>query len=309
MRQSFKKFSPFLILTSVGAIFHLIANFCEKKTDGFTIAFIHSDLTYDPAWETKSISKETEAELEKVFTQKFRYLGCGGQSFVFVSEDKEYVIKFFKHRHFRKPYSLLLNIPLPGILELSRLYKLNKALFKLTRDFSSYKLAYEELQEEAGLIYIHLNKGTHLNRSLNIIDKIGIEHEIDLDKIEFVVQRRADLLYPRIDELMQRGDIHGAKQALHAVLDVIVTRCKKGIFDEDPRIHNNLGLFGQRAIFIDIGRFVRDEKRTFPSVYINDLKIIIGKRLRPWLERDHPQLITYLDEEINKLENSIREEV
>jgi len=300
--MSLKKLFPFLILVLAIVIFHLTANFCEKKTDGFSIAFIHSDLTFNPAWETKPVPEQTSQELEKVFTQRFKYLSCGGQSFVFVSENNKYVIKFFKHRHFRKPYSFLLNIPLPGILELSRLCKLNKALFKLQRDFTSYKIAYEELQEETGLIYLHLNKGTNLNRSINIIDKIGIEHQIDLDNIEFIVQRRAQLLYPHINELMEKGDISGAKQALHAILDAIVIRCKKGIFDEDPRIHNNLGFIDKKAIFIDIGRFVHDESRAYPSVYINDLKIITGKHFRSWLERSYPALAVDLDEKIRLLE-------
>ena len=358
-QQLFKKLLPLFILACIGVLFHLTARFCESKTDGFSIAFIHSDLTYNPAWETiprviqnlasgnvgasdlqqakpfakqgmckhmpdaanckdedaddangqilnhpgyTSIPEKTSQELKKVFAQKFKYLDCGGQSFVFVSEDHQYVIKFFKHRHFRKPYSFLLRMPLPGILELSRLCKLNKALFKLKRDFTSYKLAYDELQEETGLIYLHLNKGTDLNQSIQIVDKIGIEHTVDLDNIEFIVQRRAQLLYSRIHELMEKGDIHGAKQVLHAILEVIVSRCKKGIFDEDPRIHNNLGLLDQKAIFIDIGRFVHDQNRTDPSVYIKDLKAITGKRFRPWLERTYPELVIDLDEMIHQLE-------
>ncbi len=266
------------------------------------MAFIHSDLPYNPAWETKPISNETRLELEAIFSQKFRYLGCGGQSFVFVSENNEYVIKFFKHRLFRKPYSIFLTLPLPSVIELSRLRKLNRALFKLNRDFTSYKLAYEELREETGLMYIHLNKGTELKRTLNIVDKIGIEHEIDLDEVEFVVQKHADQLCPRIDALTAEGDITGARNTLHSILEVIIKRCKKGIFDEDPRIHNNLGLIGQRAIFMDVGRFVRDPERSIPSVYYNDLKAIIDKRFRPWLERCHPELIPFLDEEMDKFD-------
>jgi hypothetical protein len=297
----------FLIIFSVGLIFYLTANFCEKKTDGFSVAFIHSDLEYNPAWETQSIASTTQAELDKIFSQQFRYLGCGGQSFVFVSENDEYVIKFFKHRNFRKPYSYLLTLPLPGILELSRLRKLDKALFKINRDFSSYKLAYEELREESGLIYIHLNKGKQLKRSLKITDKMGIEHEIDLDRIEFIVQKRAEHLYSRINQLMASGDLKGAKQSLHAILEVIVSRCKKGIFDEDPRIHHNLGFIGSTAIFIDIGRFVRDPQRTLPSVYLNDLSAIISKRFYSWLEINHPTLLPVLLEELNLLANEVKQ--
>jgi hypothetical protein len=297
------KIDTFLIASFVSLAFYLTANFCEKKTDGFSMALIHSDLTYDPKWEISALSRETDLELERIFSQKFHYLGCGGQSFAFVSEDNEYVIKFFKQKNFRKPYSYLLTLPLPSILELSRLRKLDKALFKMNRDFSSYKLAYEELREESGLIYIHLNKGTQLNSSLKVIDKIGIEHEIDLDQIEFVVQRRAEHLYPYINALMANGDLTGAKQSLHAVLEIIVSRCKKGIFDEDPRIHNNLGLIGSKAIFIDIGRFVRDPQRVLPSVYLNDLNLIIAKRFYSWLEDNHPILLPILLEDLKTFDD------
>jgi hypothetical protein len=295
-----KKWLTFLIVPSLCALFYFTANFCEKQTDGFSVALIHSDLSYNPAWEATPPSLEAQDELEKVFSQKFHYLGCGGQSFAFVSENREYVIKFFKHR-IRKPFSFCLTSPFPSIFELSRLRKLEKVLFKLHRDFTSYKIAYEELREETGLIYLHLNKGTQLNRSLCIVDKINVEHNIDLDHIEFVVQRRADLIYPRIDALMARGDLAAAKQSVHAILEVIVGRCKKGIFDEDPRIHNNLGLIGSKAIFIDIGRFVLDPQRTLPPVYLNDLKVIIDKRFRSWLENAHPELVAYLDSELEKL--------
>jgi hypothetical protein len=297
----------FCKLSLIGVIFYLIASFCERQTDGFSIAFIHSDLTYNPAWETKSISKETRTKLATVFSQKFRYLGYGGQSFAFVSEDNEYVVKFFKHRRFRKPHSFFVTLPLPSVLEHSRLRKLNRAIFKLNRDFTSYKLAYEQLQEETGLIYIHLNKGTKLKQRLCIVDKIGIEHEIDLDRIEFIIQRRADPIYSHIDELVAKGDLTGVKKTLHSILEVIVNRCKKGIFDEDLRIHNNIGLIGQRAIFIDVGRFVQDPKRSLPSVYMNDLKTVIDERLRPWLETEHPQLVAYLNEQLMEVLSHERE--
>src|ERR1700722_307569 len=292
-----KRLLPLCLLILAGGLFDLTAKFCEKKTDGFSVAFIHSDLKYDPTWETTFPSKEAHAELETVFAQKFWYLGCGGQSFVFASEDGNYVIKFFKNRKFRKPYSYLLRLPLPGNLDLYRLNKLRKALFKLKRDFTSYRLAYEELREETGLIYLHLNKGTQLYRSIQIVDKLGITHQIDLDNIEFLVQRRAKLLFPHIDQLMEQGNITGAQQTLHAVVEALAGRCKKGIFDEDPRLPNNLGILGQRAMFIDIGRFVPDPTRIHPSVYANDVKTITSKRLRPWLEQSHPELVSYLDEE------------
>jgi len=92
-----------------------IAGFCHKKTDGFSVARIHSTLPWNPAWETAPLPGEEQHELEQALSQKFHYLGCGGQCFAFSSEDERYVIKFFKHR-IRNPYSLLLHLPLPKVL-------------------------------------------------------------------------------------------------------------------------------------------------------------------------------------------------
>jgi hypothetical protein len=288
-----------ILLALLCILFHLTGKFCEKKTDGFSVAFIHSDLKHNPAWDSPLPSEEARA----VLTQRFRYLGCGGQSFVFASEDGNYVLKFFKHRKFRKPYSYLLHLPLPGIFDFYRINHLHKALFKLKRDFTSYRIAYDDLREETGIIYQHLNKTKGLFQPVQIVDKIDIAHEIDLDKVEFLVQRRAKLLFPHIDQLMSQGDIESAKHTLHAVVEALVCRCKKGVFDEDPRLPSNLGILGQRAMFIDIGRFVRDPTRTQRNVYASDVKTITSKRLRPWLEQSHPELVSALDEEIQQLLN------
>lgn len=274
--------------------FYGIALFCEKQTDDFSLAYIQSDLLPCPEWETHSPSPE----VKHVLSQSFHYLGCGGQAYAFVSDDNQYVIKFFKQRDFRKPHRLLLSLPRPGILELARLHKYTKALSKLRRDFSSYKLAYEALPEESGLVYVHLNKGSDLKQSLAITDKLGITHTIDLDNVEFVLQKKASPLFPRIQTQMEHGDLAGAKQTIHAIVEVLVGRCQKGIFDEDPRLHNNMGVIGTSAMFIDVGRFVRDPQRTHPETYKEDLKHITGKRLKPWLEENYPELSAYLDEKI-----------
>jgi glycosyltransferase involved in cell wall biosynthesis len=289
---------PLLILL------HITSRFCEEKTDGFSVALIHSGLIFNPTWESGPPSPEAKVELDRVFSQKFHYLGFGGQSFAFLSEDGNYVIKFFKFRLFRKPHHFLLTHPLPSVLELSRLRKLDRALFKLHRDFTSYKIAYEELREEAGLLYLHLNKGNDLKRTVRIIDKIGIEHEIDLDNIEFAIQRKAEPIFPRINASMAKGDLAAAKQSLHAIIQAIVNRSQKGVFDEDPRLYNNLGFVGQKAIFIDIGRFVRNPSLKDLAVYLDDLKRITDKSLRPWLKENHPELLPCLDEEIELIRKS-----
>lgn len=285
-----------------GWVFYSIASFCNQQTDGFSVARIHSDLPFNPAWETQALSPEKKEELLSIFHQKFHYLGVGGQCYAFASEDGHYVIKFFKHK-IRKPFSFFYRTSLPKPFEKSRLKKWNKALYKLNRDFTSYKIAYEDLPEETGLLFIHLNKSSDLQRSATIVDKLGIAHTIALDEIEFIVQKRATMAYTFIEELMAKGNTAAAKKAMHSILDVIVSRCKKGIFDEDARIHRNFGFIDSKPIFIDVGRFRRDPERQKPIVYQNDLKDITG-RLRDWLEQSYPPLVPILDEELHEYQKA-----
>jgi hypothetical protein len=295
-----KRFFAFLLTCLVATLsFYYVGILCDSLTDGFSVARIHSELPFNPEWETSPLSEPAQQELDQALSQTYRYLGCGGQCFAFCSADGKYVVKFFKHR-IRKPYSFFYAATLPFGLDHLRQRKLKKALFKHQRDFTSYKIAYEDLREETGLLYVHLNKGTSSNRSLQIIDKLGIGHRIALDQVEFVVQKKAQLVHDKIEDLMADRDPAKAKAALHGILDVIVSRCKKGIFDEDPRIHRNFGFLGETPIFIDVGRFIRDPRRKDPAVYQADIQLIT-KRFRHWLEEAHPELVTTLDEELYEL--------
>lgn len=293
--QKWKKWILAIPLT--GLSFHLLSLFCEAQTDGFSVARIHSDLPYNPAWQTSS-SPEI---LDNALNQTYRYLSCGGQCFAFASDDGKYVMKFFKHR-IRKPYSLYLTSRLFPPFENARRRKLSRALFKMNRDFQSYKIAYETLPQETGVIFIHLNKSSDLKRNVQIVDKLGIAHTIALDEVEFVLQKKAELAYAQFDSWIKNKDLALAKKGIHAMLETILSRCKKGIYDEDPRIHRNFGFIDDKPIFIDVGRFVPDANRKDKGVYTQDMKSII-KNFRDWLEETHPPLVEVLDEEMHALQN------
>lgn len=269
-------------------LYHFAASFCNQQTDGFSIARIHSDLSFNPKWEIAPIKKEKQNEVEKALSQEFRYMACGGQCFAFGSEDDQYVIKFFKHR-IRKPYSYFTKIFKK---------KFEKAKYKLHRDFTSYKVAYEDLPEETGVIYIHLNKGMAPVPSVTIVDKLGIKHLLKLDGVEFVLQKKAELAYSRIDHLVEQGDPMKIRQALRSIIDVIVARCQKGYFDEDAKIHRNFGFVGDEPVIIDVGRFIPDSKRKEVGIYRADV-LAITKGMRSWLKEKHPELVATLDEELN----------
>lgn len=284
----------FLIIFTL--FYYFSERFCETQTDGFKIANIYSNLTPQSKWTTSPLDSKQQQALENQLAQKFYYLGSGGQCYAFVSEDQRVVIKFFKH-HLRRTPWLIDHLPLPEFLDLMRLKQSKKRQAKLIRDFNSYKIAYDYLKQETGLIYIHLNKTKKLHQNITIVDRLGIEHKLELDQLEFVVQKKAILAYCHLNHLIKKGEVSQAKQAIDQICHLIINRCQKQVFDEDPRIHRNLGFIGKKAILIDVGRLKMDPSRASPEVFKEDLRKITA-RLKDWLEERSPELADYLQERV-----------
>jgi hypothetical protein len=276
-----------------------VQRFCHIQTDGFAIEKISSSLPFHPEWE---VTSSLHPELEQILSQKYRYLGKGAQCFVFLSEDRNHVIKFFRHSHMRAPLWLKL-FPFPGKLETFRQEKIRIKESKLYKDFASYKIAYEEMREMTGLEYLHLNKTVGICPKITIVDKIGIAHLIDLDQMEFLVQKRADLIYPALDQMIANGEIETGKRALSSLVRLLKLRSEKGIFDKDPDLNTNFGFQNGEAVQIDIGRFKRDVSRTDPSVYREEL-IRITDNLRQHLDQKSPELSEHLHKEVYGVDKS-----
>lgn len=274
----------------VGAIFGTY-RFCHKQTAGFTCEKIRSDLSYDSRWEVATPPEEL-GSIRAALKQPFTYLGKGAQSYVFASEDGHYVLKFFRVAHISTPLWMR---HLPFNKE-----KVAVREAKRAKDFESYKLAYEHLKEETGLLYIHLNKTTSLLPRTTLVDKIGIAHTIELDEMEFLLQKRARPFYPFLEEKMGNNDKEAVKVGLKSLLQVLHTRRACGLADKDPDLETNFGFLQEKPIQFDIGRFQRGglEKR---GENLRNEVIRITDDLKHWLEARDPSLASYLWEEIQNI--------
>lgn len=274
--------------------------FLSRKTPYFTISGISSTLEYHPEWEVPEPSEEEKQQLSSLFQQKFTYLDCGAQSFVFLSEDGKSVLKLFRYDRNRLPYALTI-LPLPSSLSRWREKLGEKKEARLKSDFASYLLAYRELREESGILFLHLNKTHFLNQKLTIIDKIGISHTLSLDEMEFLIQKRLKVASEVIGAHMAKGELESAQKKLESLLELTLLRYRKGIYDGDAWwISQNYGFEGEKPMFLDIGRLQKNPDYSHSNIYREDLKIIIGN-LRIWLEEFHPQLLPYLDEKNKQL--------
>ena len=153
---------------------------CERPK-GFTLSKVTSSYGADPRWDVEN--DLSPSELAALLQGPYTYLGSGNHTYAFMSRDEKTVIKFFKQKHMRVQS-----------LFLSSETKLRRAKERL-ESFSSYLLAYEKLRDETGLLYLHLNPTHHLHQTVTLIDQHGKEHRVNLDEMEFLIQKKATLSF------------------------------------------------------------------------------------------------------------------
>lgn len=291
MKRPLRYIKFFLFL----ALFWGVERLCHQATDGFALVNIYSPKGRHLDWESQLPLNEVEAVLD----QPFDYLSSGSQSYVFLSRDGTTILKFFKFQHMRIP-PWIDALPLPQSLDQKRTLKKEKKQKVLTETLSSYKIAFEHLKDETGLLYVHLGPTSHLNQSVTIYDKIGKRHVIALDDVEFVVQKRAELVYDTLDQWMAKGDLKLAKKGLHDLIQLALLRCKKGIFDKDPDFSTNFGFDGEVPLQIDVGRLALSEEEKNPEIYRDEM-VRITRSFQEWIEKNHPDLLSFFDDEIENI--------
>lgn len=293
-----KYFRTYLKLCLFALCFVATQRFCRKQTDTFALYKILSPLTHHSEWETPPLPAHELVNIQEILNQPFHYLARGAQCYVFVSDDHQYVIKFFRLYHLLPPFWT--KLPLPPFLRPYGLAKIAQKEKELERDFISYKIAFEQMREQTGLLYVHLNKTDHLHQKIHIFDRLNICHELELDQMEFLVQKRADLLYPTLDRIATCDGISAGCEALSRLVDLLVLRCEKGIFDKDPDLNTNFGFIGHTPVQIDVGRY-RILEGSQPGSVDRDEIIRITDNLNQWLRAKHPELSDHLETQLSKL--------
>lgn len=236
-----------------------------NKSLWFSPARVTSEFSYHPEWAIEE--PQDLSFLQSILGQKFKFLAVGSQSYAFVSEDEKYVIKFFIMKH-----------QIPRLSDLWHPEKVVHRKQNLLSIFKAHKLAYDELRQESGLIYLHLNKSSHLKTRLQALDRLGRTHYIDLDQTEFVVQEKAELIFTRLKKLLNQGEQKKIDQLIEATLALVQHRMDLGISDHDKAVKHNYGFVGDRAVHLDIGRI---EKVSKPKESHR-----IKQRIMKWLQEN-----------------------
>lgn len=228
-------------------------------TRGFKLNKLHFEYPYQPQWET-----DIPMELDSILNQPYAFLGYGAQSYVFESQDREYVVKFFRFDRLPEHRSVDLLL-------------------------SNYKRAYDILKEQTGLIYIHLNQTSMNLPTLHCKDAIGRNVHLPLDAYRFVVQKKALLFTEALKQASNNPLL--MQKRLDAFLQLIQSRAAKEVMNTDTNIYRNFAFLDDQALEIDFGNYVYS-----PGMDQKKETTLFFRKLHRWLEKNDPKWVSYLDQ-------------
>ena len=275
----------------VGFVGFRLVHWWEGRGAGFRLYKIQSTPVFDERWEIDYSPEDLELA-RKALSQPYHYLGHGFQVYAFMSEDGQYVLKFFRHQRLRLPEFVmsLPSIPLFDEWRKSRILSLGRRQDHL---FRSCKTSWDLGRYETILLMVHLNSTEGQYPSVMIKDSLDNTYSIELDKYQFLLQRRAQLVKPTISALMTKGDEQGACRRVDQIFDLFVECARKGIADTDGALvrKDNLGFFEDRAIYIDGGKLSPRKGPITKKAFVKDVKRL--NPLEKWMKDEYPKLGKY----------------
>jgi hypothetical protein len=212
-------------------------------------------------------------KISEILSQPFTFLAKGTQAYVFVSADQKVVLKFLKLRPS--------NGKEPSV-----------ARQKKNRDaLEACQLAWTEFREQTGLVYAHLGPTPEFRPTVQLKDRKGKKISIALENTCFMIQEKAELIYPQIQERMAKNDLLGAQAVISSVCSLLKEMQQRGVVDNDPVIRRNFGLIGNRAVQIDCGMMKLDPERAKMSTIDAPLR-----SFRKWITTHYPELLPAVEQ-------------
>ena len=260
-----------------------------KRTKGFCYSKIRSSHPYESRWDFGAPSQSQEALLEKIATQPFSFLGSGKECYAFVSADKNIVVKFFKQNRLKTQQTLS---RFPFFKKAQRYQASKLSSFKRQTLFQNCQTAYEQFPEETGILYLHLTKSKNLKKTLHITLDKSKPLALNLDDMEFIVQKKANLIFDELSAFPEKG-----KEIISSIVHFIISLKNRGLGDHDINCRKNLGIINETPIQIDIGEIYPLTSKTS----IRQELTVATLDLKDFLEKNYPHLAYHLQKEIEAL--------
>ncbi|MEC7840142.1 MAG: hypothetical protein VX777_08905 [Chlamydiota bacterium] len=273
----------------------------------FTGDFRRANVTYDwpqrKQWPLPKVNLE-DPTIKKALKQSFSYLGQGNQTYAFISEDRNYVLKFFKFGNL-KPTLWHTWLPDIGPIQKVKHKKRMSQEGRLTRIYEGHWIALTHNKENCGLIAVQLDPLGYFDQTVKVRDRIGQIHTINLDTTVFALQEKATVARDLFDKYLIKNDIQQIKTLIDQIFNLYLNEYSKGVYDRDHNVIDNVGFTETKAIHIDVGKLKYDVEIKNKEKYIPDLKDKVVKRISSWVTRHYPQHSRSVD---NYLTQKIKEQ-
>ncbi len=239
-----------------------------------------------------SLCIEPSNEILSILHQPFVYLDQGCQSYVFQSQDGQYVLKLVRTARFHPPFWM-------GFVPLTEVQKerFSKGRKKnLVNSLRSYEIALSCLQKETQVLYAHLQETEHLP-AVRLKNGLLQTIELDLNRVGFLLQKKVIPMKKAL--LEKKKDPKAKREIVASFVQLVSSMQNKKIRNRDYNCVKNAGVVGTKAMFLDAGSFAFEEKELSFSEYEERMRHFLRHFYR-FAKRHDPELINCLDQEIAK---------
>ncbi|MBS0626503.1 MAG: hypothetical protein JSS32_10685 [Verrucomicrobia bacterium] len=240
-----------------------------RWTGGFRWSKCELNLPNFPSWQSPLPNDQTL----QILSQPFIYLKRGSQSYVFTSQDGNYVLKIFAQPLLRRNMLERMNRPFP-----------RPDLNRIREGLEGYRIASELPPSSTGIVYLHLNTTADLLPRAQFRDALGRTHLVSLDKARFVLQRKSAPLSIELKKLAQANRSEEIERLIDSYKEAIALRTSLSIKNWDTDFKHNFGILDGKVIEFDFGEF-KIEPTLDPS---KELWTFLD-RLRYWMGEFAPE--------------------
>ena len=245
---------------------------------------------------SKILDSEKNKKVLKILSQNFYYLDKGCQTYVFESENKEYVLKFIRFSRYKMPFWMNFT----KICEKGKDYYNQRQSQRQKRFFStmrSYEITDEFLKKETGVIYVHLKK-TNLNKIVKFFDKTKRSFDINVNDFGYILQRKAQPFEKYLKKISKSNkDI---EIVFNSFVDLTLEMFEKKIVNKDYNSVRNTGVLDNKIICTDVGSFYENNHLDKYWVF-HDEFTSFTKMIRKWFIKNSPEKLHIIDKKINEI--------
>ena len=276
---------------------------CFDSASSFSTSKIHPSRDF-PIQQVKTDSEEEIESLCHIVDQEFSFYLEDADAYLFLSEDGEHILKFFKMRKITPKYWLN-HIPVPW-LHKKRLSKVVDRERIRQEMMGTLSAIYEQFRYQTGLVYLHLFKTDYLKTKVTLIDQNGKKRKVSLDEVPFDLRKRAVLVPDYLDKCLANGEEREAVTFLCSILDFVKRGCKLGFAGYSDKIDMDFGLLDGRLVYLSLSHIEKDDTyKTARSTLIEVFRI--SRSLDSWLQNRYPSLAQAVQDETQDLLSFLEE--